>query len=68
MEGDGACGGIITLIQRFGSSLNLNVHLHMLALDGVYANDQGKLRFQPLPAPAAALMSPARGSHSPGGR
>jgi hypothetical protein len=29
----------------------------MLALDGVYANDHGKLRFQPLPAPAAALMT-----------
>jgi hypothetical protein len=53
----GACGGIVTLIQRFGSSLNLNVHLHMLVLDGVYANEHGKLRFQPLPAPAPALMT-----------
>ena len=53
----GARGGIVTLIQRFGSSLNLNVHLHMLVLDGVYANDHGKLRFQPLPAPAPALMT-----------
>jgi hypothetical protein len=25
----------VTLIQRFGSALNLNVHLHMLFLDGV---------------------------------
>jgi len=24
----------VTLIQRFGSALNLNVHLHMLVLDG----------------------------------
>jgi ribosomal protein S27E len=53
----GACGGIVTLIQRFGSSLNLNVHLHMLVLDGVYANDNGKLHFQPLPAPAPATMT-----------
>jgi Putative transposase len=52
-----ACGGIVTLIQRFGSALNLNVHLHMLVLDGVYANERGKLRFQPLPAPAPALMT-----------
>ena len=52
----GACGGIVTLIQRLGSSLNLNVHLHMLVLDGVYANERGKLRFQPLPAPAPALI------------
>jgi hypothetical protein len=29
----------------------------MLVLDGVYANDHGKLRFQPLPAPAPALMT-----------
>ena len=42
-------GGIVTLIQRFGSSLNLNVHLDMLVLDGVYANERGKLRLQPLP-------------------
>ncbi len=27
-------GGSVTLIQRFGSSLNLNVHLDMLVLDG----------------------------------
>ena len=28
--------GLITFVQRFGSSLNLNVHFHILALDGVY--------------------------------
>jgi len=28
--------GAVTLIQRFGSALNLNVHLHMLVLDGAY--------------------------------
>lgn len=27
---------LIALIQRFGSALNLNVHLHMLILDGAY--------------------------------
>ena len=27
--------GAVTLIQRFGSALNLNVHFHMLLLDGV---------------------------------
>ncbi|TFH44601.1 MAG: hypothetical protein E4H01_10755 [Lysobacterales bacterium] len=26
----------VTLIQRFGSALNLNLHFHMLFLDGVY--------------------------------
>lgn len=29
-------GGAVTLIQRFGSAANLNIHLHCLVLDGVY--------------------------------
>ncbi len=29
--------GPVTLIQRFGSTLNLNLHFHLLFLDGVYA-------------------------------
>ncbi|MEP5569026.1 MAG: transposase zinc-binding domain-containing protein, partial [Halioglobus sp.] len=32
---DGATGAV-TLIQRFGSALNLNIHFHILFLDGVY--------------------------------
>ena len=28
--------GAITFVQRFGSALNLNVHFHILFLDGVY--------------------------------
>jgi ribosomal protein S27E len=28
--------GAVTLVQRFGSALNLNVHFHMLFLDGAY--------------------------------
>ena len=32
---DGATGAV-TLIQRFGSALNLNIHFHTLFLDGVY--------------------------------
>ena len=31
-----ADSGAVTLIQRFGSAANLNVHLHCLVLDGVY--------------------------------
>ena len=30
--------GAVTLIQRFGSAANLNIHLHCLVLDGVYLN------------------------------
>lgn len=33
---DTAQCGVVTLIQRFGSALNLNVHVHMPWLDGVY--------------------------------
>jgi hypothetical protein len=32
-------GGAVTLIQRFGSAANLDVHLHCLVLDGVYRSD-----------------------------
>jgi Putative transposase/Transposase zinc-binding domain len=31
--------GAITFVQRFGSSLNLNVHLHVVVLDGVFVRD-----------------------------
>jgi hypothetical protein len=30
--------GAVTLIQRFGSAANLNIHLHCLVLDGVYTH------------------------------
>jgi hypothetical protein len=35
-EGHGGHGGAVSLIQRFGSAANLNIHLHCLVLDGVY--------------------------------
>jgi aconitase B len=45
--------GVVTLIQRFGSALNLNVHFHMLFLDGVYiATSWGKSRFHRTKAPS----------------
>jgi hypothetical protein len=44
--------GAVTLIQRFGSALNLNVHFHMLFLDGVYTTTHwGKSRFHRTNAP-----------------
>jgi hypothetical protein len=44
--------GAVTLIQRFGSALNLNVHFHMLFLDGVYTTTPwGKSRFHRINAP-----------------
>jgi hypothetical protein len=46
--------GAVSFIQRFGSALNLNLHFHTLALDGVYTDDGGPdtaPRFLPLPPP-----------------
>ena len=45
--------GAVTLIQRFGSAANLNIHLHCLMLDGVYRLTDGVPIFQPVPAPTA---------------
>jgi hypothetical protein len=45
-------GGAVTVIQRFGGGLQLNLHLHTLVLEGVFLeSDAGVLRFQPLAAP-----------------
>ncbi|MFM7119329.1 MAG: transposase zinc-binding domain-containing protein, partial [Gammaproteobacteria bacterium] len=49
--GSGARTGVVTLIQRFGSAVNLNVHLHMLILDGVYTLEQNGPRFHRVGAP-----------------
>jgi len=57
--------GAVTLIQRFGSALNLNVHLHMLFLDGVYVDDNkygSALRFQWIKSPTSEEL--ARLSHT----
>jgi len=52
--GDARSGAII-VVQRFGGALNLNVHLHALVLDGVFARaGDGQLRFHRAPAPSAA--------------
>ncbi len=50
----GAHCGSVTFVQRFGGSINLNPHFHVLFLDGVYvpAADGGAPVFvaaQPLP-------------------
>jgi ribosomal protein S27E len=50
--------GSVTLIQRFGSALNLNVHYHMLFPDGVYAEDAcGKQRFHRVKAPTYSELN-----------
>ena len=44
--------GAVTLIQRFGSAANLNIHLHCLVLDGVYRRTEGEPVFQQARAPS----------------
>ena len=55
--GDGH-SGTVTVIQRFGGALNLHVHYHALALDGVFAAaSDGALTFHPLPPPTDAEVA-----------
>jgi hypothetical protein len=50
--------GAVTLVQRFGGSLNLNVHFHMLFLDGVYiGGDHGPARFRWVKAPTNSELT-----------
>ena len=49
---DQADGGAVTLIQRFGSAANLNIHLHCLVLDGVYQRSEAGPVFVEALAPA----------------
>jgi len=48
----GAKTGIVTAIQRFGSNLGLNVHLHLLVPDGAYSFEQDRPSFHRVPAPS----------------
>ena len=47
-------GGAVTIVQRFGGALNLNIHFHMLVLDGVFSQDGDGVRFHLGPALVAA--------------
>jgi hypothetical protein len=50
-------GGSVTVIHRSGSDLRLNVHLHLLALDGVYVDEpDGARRFVSIAAPTLDEM------------
>ena len=52
LKAEEADSGAVTLIQRFGSAANLNIHLHCLVLDGVYRCDtEGEPVFVEVPAP-----------------
>jgi hypothetical protein len=48
----GGRGGAVAIVQRFGSALNLNVHVHALVLDGVYTSESsGALTFHAADTP-----------------
>ena len=49
--------GAVTGVQRFGSSLNVHVHFHLLMLDGVHIEREGDLRFVPAPAPTRSELA-----------
>ena len=50
--------GSVTVVQRFGGALNLNVHFHTLLLDGVYARDalSGRLRWHRVGIPSTRTI------------
>ena len=44
-------------IQRFGGSLNLNLHFHAIIADGVFApDDDGQIRFHALAPPSGEML------------
>ena len=43
----GGRSGAVAIIQRFGGALNLNLHVHALVVDGVFAAGPGGLAFHP---------------------
>ncbi len=50
--------GAVALIQRFGSALNLNIHFHMLFLDGVYVDRlDGSARFRWVSSPTTQELT-----------
>ncbi len=53
-----AATGAVTLIQRFGSAANLNIHLHCLVLDGVYRVIKGVPVFMPCAPPPPKSCRP----------
>jgi hypothetical protein len=52
-----ALAGLVVVVQRTDGALRLNVHLHVLGLDGVYLRRGGELTFRPLPTPTAHEVS-----------
>jgi hypothetical protein len=55
--------GTVTAVQRFGGGLNLNVHFHTLALDGVFVRSlAGRLTFHAACGPSDAEVAEVLGA------
>ena len=52
----GAKTGSVTFIQRFGGSLNLNIHFHIMYLDGVFSFKQKKACFHSITPPSQSEL------------
>ena len=46
----------MTLIQCFGSARNLNIHFHIVFIDGVYVTTSDRLTFRRVPPPTVAAL------------
>ncbi len=53
----GAAPAQFHALQRFGASVNLHIHDHVVASDGAFALDGGRLRFYPAPEPSAQELA-----------
>ena len=60
LKAEQADSGAVTLIQRFGSAANLNIHLHCLVLDGVYQRTDGQQVFVKVSAPTDEALQALR--------
>ena len=56
-RGGGREGGAVTFVQRFGGSSNLNVHFHVLVLDGAFVRANDGTRFHETPPPSREAIA-----------
>ncbi len=55
--------GMLTVVQRFGSGVNLNVHFHTLVLDGVFTERMpGRLQFHAATPPSDEAVAAVLGA------
>ena len=47
-----AAPALLTFVQRFGSSINLHIHWHLVLSDGTFALENGRLSFQQASPPS----------------